>query len=259
MKAIADRRHHRMAPVVLLLLALLLTGAVYAALSPTPAEATAASEDDIAAGAALFRTNCATCHGPGAEGRDGYPSLIGVGAAAVDFQVSTGRMPMQATGPQAPAKPPVFDEEQIAQLAAYVASLAPGPSIPTADQVDPAGGDAANGMALFRTNCAMCHGSIGRGGALTEGKYAPSLGGSTPTQIYEAMLTGPSSMPVFNDANITPEEKQDIIAFLEEQKQGSPGGTDLGAVGPVSEGLWVWVVGMGLLLGAAVWIGAKSA
>ena len=259
MKAIADRRHHRMAPVVLLLLALLLTGAVYAALSPTPAEATAASEDDIAAGAALFRTNCATCHGPGAEGRDGFPSLIGVGAAAVDFQVSTGRMPMQATGPQAPAKPPVFDEEQIAQLAAYVASLAPGPAIPTADQVDPAGGDAANGMALFRTNCAMCHGSIGRGGALTEGKYAPSLSGSTPTQIYEAMLTGPSSMPVFNDANLTPEEKQDIIAFLEEQKQGSPGGTDLGAVGPVSEGLWVWVVGMGLLLGAAVWIGAKSA
>ncbi len=259
MKAIADRRHHRMAPVVLLLLALLLTGAVYAALSPTSAEATVASEDDIAAGQALFRTNCATCHGPGAEGREGFPSLIGVGAAAVDFQVSTGRMPMQATGPQAPAKPPVFDEEQISQLAAYVASLAPGPAIPTADQVDPAAGDAANGMALFRTNCAMCHGAIGRGGALTEGKYAPSLGGSTHTQIYEAMLSGPGAMPVFNDANITPEEKRDIIAFLEEQKQGSPGGTDLGAVGPVSEGLWVWVVGMGLLLGAAVWIGAKSA
>ncbi len=260
MKAIADRRHHRMAPAVLLLLALLLTGAVYAALNPAPAQAAAtASQDDIAAGEALFRTNCATCHGPGAEGREGFPSLIGVGAAAVDFQVSTGRMPMQATGPQAPAKPPVFDEEEISQLAAYVASLAPGPAIPTADQVDPAAGDPANGMALFRTNCAMCHGSIGRGGALTEGKYAPSLSGTAPTQIYEAMLTGPSSMPVFNDANITPEEKRDIIAFLDEQKQGSPGGTDLGAVGPVSEGLWVWVVGMGLLLGAAVWIGAKSA
>lgn len=262
MKAIADRRHHRMAPAVLLLLALALTGALYAALSPTAAQAsapTAASEDDIAAGEALFRTNCATCHGPGGEGREGFPSLVGVGAAAVDFQVSTGRMPMQATGPQAPAKPPVFDEEEIAQLAAYVASLAPGPAIPTADQVDPTLGDAANGMALFRTNCAMCHGSIGRGGALTEGKYAPSLAGSTPTQIYEAMLTGPSSMPVFNDANITSEEKRDIIAFLDEQRQGSPGGTDLGAVGPVSEGLWVWVVGMGLLLGAAVWIGAKSA
>ena len=166
---------------------------------------------------------------------------------------------MQMSGPQAAAKPPVFDADQIAQLAAYVASLGPGPAVPTDDQVDPALGDPAKGMALFRTNCAMCHGAIGRGGALTEGKYAPSLLGSTPTQIYEAMLTGPQSMPVFNDANLTPEDKRDVIAFLEEQKAGSPGGTDLGAVGPVSEGLWVWVVGMGVLIGAAVWIGARSA
>lgn len=258
MKAIADRRHHRLAPVLLLLLALLVTGAVYAALSPSAASATAPSESDVEAGAELFRTNCATCHGTEAEGRDEIPSLIGVGAAAVDFQVSTGRMPMQATGPQAVAKPPQFDAEQTAQLAAYVASLAPGPAIPSESQVDPAQGDPSNGMSLFRTNCAMCHGAIGKGGALTDGKFAPSLGGSTPTQIYEAMITGPSNMPVFNDANLTPDEKRDVIAFLDEQKQGSPGGTDLGGVGPVSEGLWVWVVGMGLLIGCAVWIGAKA-
>jgi ubiquinol-cytochrome c reductase cytochrome c subunit len=248
-----------MAPVVLLMLALLVTGVVYAALVPTAAQASAATEDDIAAGKALFTANCATCHGLNAEGRGDVPSLIGVGAAAVDFQVSTGRMPMQANGPQAPAKPPVFDADQIAQLAAYVASLGPGPAIPTDEQVDPSLGDPANGMALFRTNCAMCHGAIGRGGALTEGKYAPSLADTEPRNIYQAMLTGPQSMPVFNDANLTPEEKRDIIAFLDEQHAGSPGGSDLGAVGPVSEGLWVWVVGMGLLIGAAVWIGAKSA
>src|SRR5690606_24257251 len=123
---------------------------------------------------------------------------------------------------------------------------------------DPALGDAANGMALFRTNCAMCHGAIGKGGALSEGKFAPSLDGSTPREVYEAMLTGPQSMPVFNDKNLTPEEKRDVIAFLEEQKAGSPGGADLGAIGPVSEGLWVWVVGIGLLIATSVWIGAKS-
>lgn len=258
MKAIAARRNHRLAPVVLLLLALLVTGGLYAALAPSAAGAAAPDESDIEAGKALFQANCATCHGPSAEGRDGVPSLVGVGAASVDFQVSTGRMPMQANGPQAQAKPPQFDQEQIAQLAAYVASLGPGPAIPAPEQVDPAGGDAANGMALFRTNCAMCHGSIGKGGALSEGKYAPSLTNSTPTQIYEAMVTGPQSMPVFNDANLSPDEKQDIIAFLEEQKAGSPGGTDLGSIGPVAEGLWVWVVGIGLLIGCAVWIGAKS-
>ena len=259
MKAIADRRHHRMAPVVLLMLALFVTGAVYAALSPSPAEAAAVSEDDVAAGQALFRANCATCHGTDAEGRGNAPSLVGVGAAAVDFQVSTGRMPMQATGPQAPSKPPVFDAEEIRRLAAYVASLAPGPAVPTDEQVDPALGDPANGMALFRTNCAMCHGAIGKGGALTQGKYAPSLASTSPRNVYQAMLTGPGSMPVFNDANLTPEDKRDVIAFLDQQHQGSPGGTDLGAVGPVVEGLWVWIVDMGALIGAAVWIGAKSA
>jgi ubiquinol-cytochrome c reductase cytochrome c subunit len=248
-----------MAPVVLLMLALFVTGAVYAALSPSPAEAAAVSEDDVAAGQALFRANCATCHGTDAEGRGNAPSLVGVGAAAVDFQVSTGRMPMQATGPQAPSKPPVFDAEEIRRLAAYVASLAPGPAVPTDEQVDPALGDPANGMALFRTNCAMCHGAIGKGGALTQGKYAPSLASTSPRNVYQAMLTGPGSMPVFNDANLTPEDKRDVIAFLDQQHQGSPGGTDLGAVGPVVEGLWVWIVGMGALIGAAVWIGAKSA
>ncbi|MDT0164319.1 c-type cytochrome [Actinotalea sp. AC32] len=258
MKAIAARRHHRFAPLVLLALALALTGALYAVLAPSASGTTTASDEDVEAGKALFQANCATCHGTDAEGREGAPSLIGVGAASVDFQVSTGRMPMQVNGPQAAAKPPQFDREQIDQLAAYVASLGSGPAIPTADQVDPAQGDAANGMALFRTNCAMCHGAVGAGGALSEGKYAPNLADSTPTEIYEAMLTGPQSMPVFNDANITPEEKRDIIAFLDEQRAGSPGGTSLGSIGPVGEAVWVWVVGMGLLIASAVWIGAKS-
>ncbi|MCV2396456.1 c-type cytochrome [Actinotalea sp. M2MS4P-6] len=260
MKAIAAHRHHRFAPVVLLALALLVTGVLYAAFSPSSAQAAAApSEDDLTAGSNLFRANCSTCHGVDAAGRDGIaPSLIGVGAAAVDFQVSTGRMPMMANGAQAPSKVPIFTDEQIRQMAAWVASLGAGPSVPSDEAVDPALGDAANGMELFRTNCAMCHGSVGQGGALSQGKYAPNLSESAPRTIYEAMVTGPQSMPVFNDATITPEEKRDIIAYLDAQQQGSPGGLTLGSLGPVAEGLWAWVIGIGLLIGAAVWIGAKS-
>ena len=264
MKALAARRHDRRAPVVLLLLALLLTGGLYAVFAPAPAGATpeqaaaTATSDDIAAGKALFQANCATCHGPAATGSDAAPSLIGVGAAAVDFQVGTGRMPMQANAPQAPAKPVQFTDEQIAQLAAYVASLGTGPSIPSAEQVDPALGDPANGMALFRTNCAMCHNAVGAGGALSGGKFAPNLWETTPTHLYEAMLTGPQSMPVFNDAIITPDEKRDIIAFIDQQGGAAPGGLDLGSLGPVSEGLWAWVFGIGLLIALAVWGGAKS-
>jgi ubiquinol-cytochrome c reductase cytochrome c subunit len=258
-KALAASRRSRYAPAVLVLLALILTGALYAVLAPRPAEATTTGNaQDIQQGEALFQANCSTCHGLDAEGTDLAPSLIGVGAASVDFQMATGRMPMSNNSPQAEAKAPQFDAEQISQVAAYVASLGPGPAIPTADQVDPAAGDASNGMALFRTNCAMCHNAVGAGGALSEGKYAPGLYQSTPTEIYEAMLTGPQSMPVFNEANISPEGKQDIIAFLMEQRETSVGGVTLGSLGPVAEGLWVWVIGIGGLIGLAVWIGAKS-
>jgi ubiquinol-cytochrome c reductase cytochrome c subunit len=259
-KAIAARRHHKFAPVVLLALALLVTGVLYAVFSPSAAEAAdAPTQNDLTAGNNLFRANCATCHGMNAQGRQGIaPSLIGVGAAAVDFQVSTGRMPLTAQGPQAPAKQSVFSEEEIRQMAAWVASLSPGPAVPTDEQVDPTSGNAATGMELFRTNCAMCHGAVGQGGALTEGKYAPNLSTAAPRTIYEAMITGPQSMPVFNDATITPQEKRDIIAYLDAQKAGSPGGATLGSIGPVVEGLWAWVAGLGLLIGAAVWIGAKS-
>ena len=258
MKALAARRRHRAAPVVILLLALLVTGGVYAALAPSPATAATASTADIETGKKLFQANCATCHGPGAEGSAEAPSLVGVGAAAVDFQVSTGRMPMQASGPQALAKPRQMDEEQTAALAAFVASLGDGPAIPTDEQVDASQGDAANGMALFRTNCAMCHNAIGAGGALSAGKFAPSLLETSPRNVYQAMLTGPQSMPVFNDAIITPEGKRDIIAFLDEQHAGSAGGNPLGGLGPVAEGLCAWVLGLAVLIGGAVWIGAKS-
>ncbi|GAA2722756.1 cytochrome bc1 complex diheme cytochrome c subunit [Cellulomonas aerilata] len=258
MKALAARRHHRSAPVVLLLLALLVTGGLYAALAPTPAGAAEASESDIQTGSDLFKANCATCHGMSAEGTQDAPSLIGVGAASVDFQVGTGRMPMENNGPQALAKPPQFTDEQVAQLAAYVASLGPGPAIPTAEQIDPEQGDEANGMQIFRTNCAMCHNAVGAGGALSEGKFAPSLWDSSPKVIYEAMVTGPQAMPVFNDANLTPDEKRDVISYIVAQRVGSPGGAELGALGPVTEGLWAWVIGIGLLIACSVWIGAKS-
>jgi ubiquinol-cytochrome c reductase cytochrome c subunit len=258
--ALAARRRHPLAPVALVLLSLVLTGFAYALAVPSRASAAAAAPDDVEAGKQLFLANCATCHGTNAEGRAKAPSLIGVGAAAVDFQVSTGRMPLQASGPQAPATRRVhFSEEEIAQMAAYIASLGPGPAIPDAESVDPAKGNPARGADLFRTNCAMCHNFAANGGALTRGKYAPSLNESTPTQIYEAMVTGPQSMPVFSNTTISPEDKRDIIAWVRTIKtQPQPGGLNLGGIGPVSEGLAAWVIGLAALIGCAVWLGSKA-
>ena len=114
---------------------LLVTGGLYAVattVNQAKADTTTYSASDVEEGGKLFAANCATCHGMGASGSQAGPSLVGVGAAAVDFQVGTGRMPMQMNGPQAYKKPAQFNEEQTKQLAAYVASLGPGPAIPEA-------------------------------------------------------------------------------------------------------------------------------
>ncbi|MEO6142985.1 MAG: cytochrome c [Dermatophilaceae bacterium] len=260
MKALASRRRHPAAIVILLLLGLVATGGLYSLLAPKPAQAAVATVDDVAGGQKLFLANCATCHGLNAEGRGANPSLIGVGAAAVDFQVGTGRMPLAGPAIQAPRSDTVkFTDEEIASLAAYVASLGPGPSVP-GDQFTKGDGDIARGNQLFKVNCAMCHNFAGSGGALTRGKYAPSLSDVSGKHIYEAMVTGPQSMPVFNDANLSPKDKNDVISYLHElDKNENPGGMTLGNLGPVSEGLFVWVFGLGLMIAAAVWVGRKAA
>jgi ubiquinol-cytochrome c reductase cytochrome c subunit len=245
---------------LLVLLGLIITGAAYAAVVPGQADAATTSSSDVLAGRKLFLANCSTCHGMNAQGRANAPSLIGVGAAAVDFQVGTGRMPLAQSGPQAPKAPVRLTDQEISQLAAYVASLAPGPSIPDAAAVNPADGSASRGALIFRTNCAMCHGAAGKGGALTRGKYAPNLTGVTSKHVYEAMVSGPQSMPVFNDLTIDPQAKKDVIAYLTTvNKTPNPGGLSLGRIGPVSEGLVAWLVGLSMLLGFAVWLGSKSA
>jgi len=255
-------RRHPLATLALLAIGLGLTGGAYAAINGTTAAtadtAPQASQSMIDEGQKLFVANCATCHGMNAEGTKNGPTLIGVGAASVDFQVGTGRMPMSMQGPQAMQKPPQFTEEQTAALAAYVASLAPGPGIPDPALLD-AKGNAANGAELFRINCAMCHNVAGAGGALTQGKFAPELRGVEAVHIYEAMVTGPQNMPVFNDQNLTPEDKRDIITYLTYITDNpSPGGIDLGSLGPVSEGLFLWIFGIGALVALSVWITAKS-
>ena len=251
-------RRHPLATVALILVGLLTTGGAYAMFSSTAAaETTAVTQATVEEGQALFAANCATCHGMDAEGTKDGPSLYGVGAASVHFQVGTGRMPLAFQGPQGAQKPVQFSEEQTLAIAEYVASLAPGPEIP--DEADLVGDDIANGGVLFRVNCAMCHNVAGAGGALTEGKYAPGLQGVEPVHIYEAMVTGPQNMPVFNDMNITPEEKADIISYLKYlEETPSVGGYGLGSIGPVSEGLFIWIFGLGGIVALTVWIAARA-
>ena len=255
-----------------MLLGLLVTGGVYAVLTPAQASDEAADQSTVELGRQLFLVGCASCHGKNGEGvltQSGTqygPPLAGVGAAAVDFQVGTGRMPMARPGVQAPKKDVLYSQEEIEALAAFVASLGPGPAIPEPEAYDPAtipeeereeaivaGGE------FFRTNCTACHNFAASGGALPGGKYAPSLDGVDPRHIYEAMLTGPQQMPVFSDQVLTSEEKRDVIAYVQSiQEQPKYGGGNMGAFGPVSEGLFAWIVGIGSCVAFAVWIASSS-
>lgn len=241
-----------------LMVGLILAGTLYSAFTPAQA-ATDASADSaaVAAGKALYRNSCISCHGSNLEGvpKRG-PSLIGVGAAAVYFQVHTGRMPLAAQDAEAQDKPPVFTDAQVEQLAAYVQANGGGPTLPTGDI---RGGDVAAGGELFRLNCASCHNTVGAGGALSSGKAAPSLVNATDLDIYTAMLSGPENMPVFGDNQITPEQKAEIINYVQTIKtQADPGGANIGRIGPVSEGLVIWVVGIGALLFGIFWMGSKA-
>ena len=265
---LSARRRSPLAGLVVVLLGLLLTGGTYAVLSPASAETDQASQSTVADGRKLFLVGCSSCHGQNGEGivtKKGNnlgPSLAGVGAAAVDFQVGTGRMPMARPGVQAEKKENIYSAEEITALAAFVSSLGPGPSVPEEEKYSTEDVDdeaVARGGQFWRTNCTACHNFAAKGGALPNGKYAPALDGVTNKHIYEAMLTGPQQMPVFSDGVLKPDEKRDIIAYVRSlQEQPKYGGTTLGSLGPVSEGLAGWLVGIGGLVGFCVWIASHS-
>ena len=268
-------RHRRrpLAGLVLLLLGLVLSGGLYSAFAPASAATETANPALVDQGRKLFLVGCSFCHGQNGEGVltvDGNqlgPSLAGVGAAAVDFQVGTGRMPMAQPGAQNPTKPVNYSEDEIAALAAYVASLAPGPAVPSSSDYSLAGlseterEDAvARGGQIFLTNCTACHNFAGKGGAMPRGGYAPNLSNTSARHIFEAMLTGPGQMDNFSNGNLSPEEKRDVIAYLYSLRdQPQYGGFDLGGLGPVSEGLFAWIVGIGGLVAFATWIAAHTA
>ncbi|TYL46117.1 c-type cytochrome [Nocardioides sp. BGMRC 2183] len=267
-------RHRRgpIAGLVVLLLGLLLTGGLYAAFSPAQADTAAEQEELVKEGRELFLVGCAFCHGQNGEGvltQGGSqygPALTDVGAAAVDFQVGTGRMPMAQPGAQAPRKEVVYNERETAALAAYVATLGTGPAIPDEELYSTEGMEedelnelVSRGGQIFLANCTACHNFEGSGGAMPRGGYAPKIRGVDAKHIYEAMLTGPQSMDTFSDGNIPPEDKKAVIAYLEMlDEQPGYAGFSFGGLGPVSEGIIAWLVGLGVPVAFAVWIAAHT-
>lgn len=277
-KKARNRRKLRRAAAGAMALTFGLTGAglLASALTPDAQVATAQRDDQamIQEGKDLYDVACITCHGANLQGvKDRGPSLIGVGEGAVYFQVNSGRMPMMSNDAQAERKKPRYSEAQTLAIAAYVAANGGGPELVYNEdgsiameelrgknfdgQIQTA--DVARGSELFRLNCASCHNFTGQGGSLSSGKYAPVLNPANEQEIYQAMLTGPQNMPKFSDRQLTADEKKDIIAFIKSAKETpSPSGWSLGGIGPVSEGLAMWIIGVTLVGAAAMWIGSRS-
>jgi quinol---cytochrome-c reductase cytochrome c subunit len=252
-----SKQRRRLGNVAGLLVGLVLTGAMYSVFAPAQAAEDSSASAAETAGRDIYTRSCISCHGNNLEGVEGRgPSLIGVGEAAVYFQVHTGRMPLARQEADAQAKPAVLSDEQIDQLMAYVQANGGGPTLPSGNLRD---GDLAEGGELFRLNCASCHNFVGKGGALSSGKAAPSLNDASDLEIYSAMLSGPENMPVFGDNQLTDEEKRSIINYVQTiGDQADPGGAGVGRMGPVAEGLVIWVVGIGALMFGIFWMGSKA-
>ncbi|MEH0841980.1 c-type cytochrome [Micromonospora sp. CPCC 205711] len=254
--ALHARRALAVGPVLLLA-----AGPVVVAPAPTPQESatTAATTPPPGSGdrgRQLYLEHCASCHGEQGQGSQRGPSLVGVGPASTDFQLSTGRMPVSQEVPQARRGAPVFSADDIAALVGQVASFGGGgPQVP---RVTP--GNVVSGREVFAANCAPCHGATGAGAVLTSGWIAPPLYDATATQVAEAVRVGPGLMPVFPGQVLSDAQVNDLTGYVERLRgeRLDRGGNRLGRLGPLAEGLVAWLAVLGLLVAAARWLGRRA-
>jgi len=246
----------RLVPVGVMLA---LAAAATVALRPGSVAVAGADPLQVVRGQQVYQLKCQTCHLASGLGQPDkqIPSLHGVGAAAVDFYISTGRMPEANYSPQARRGPVTVSPADKDALIAFITTTWPGgPDIPT---IDLENADLVNGGDLFRTNCAPCHGAVGAGAALAHGAYAPSLHRATPLQVAEAVRVGPGNMPVFDQGTLSDAEVNDIVAYVGYLRHPNDrGGAGLGWVGPIAEGFVGLVLGLAGVVAIAAWVGHRN-
>lgn len=223
--------------------------------------------DVAAAGDTLWKRDCASCHGTSGDGTPYGSDIRSKGGAGVSLVLTTGRMPLPADaveggGPdefravEVRRRPVHYTTDEIDALVTHAGTILDGPDVPDVD-VDSA--DLARGFELFQVNCAACHTSSARGGALTNGQVAVSLADSTPVEVVEAMRVGLGTMPVFDETTVESRDADAVAAYVDYlHTPASPLGLTLGYIGPVAEGFVAWLVGIVVLLLVVRWIGLRS-
>ena len=195
----------------------------------------------------LYQIHCSSCHGASLEGSANAPSLHSVSTDAIDFYLTTGRMPAILPYGQSEHRTPIFSPAQIDALVAFVMARSHGSTkMPYVDNT----GNLVRGRALFTANCSACHGATAKGGSVGYGWIAPSLDRATVTQVAQAIRVGPGVMPRFDEQTLSNADVNDIVRYVNVLQTNVPnaGGLPLGGLGAVAEGLVAWVFGMGTLL-----------
>jgi ubiquinol-cytochrome c reductase cytochrome c subunit len=171
--------------------------------------------------------------------------------------MSTGRMPLDQPDVQTKRRPPVLTPGQIEAITDYLETIPPGDGepIPT---VNVAEGDLSLGEETYQENCAPCHGTTGRGGAVGP-QIAPPVVHATPVQVAEAIRIGPGTMPVFDEKTINQHTLDSLVAYVEYlRKPDDRGGSGLGGVGPLIEGFVAIIGGLGLIVLVTRMIGTRA-
>jgi ubiquinol-cytochrome c reductase cytochrome c subunit len=205
----------------------------------------------------VFLRDCATCHGSDGTGTTRGPTIAAAGAALVDYELTTGRMPMADPDDVVRRSHPRYPPDVIAGLVGYVDGLGSGTGEPV-PSVAIASADLARGGELYRLNCAACHSWSGTGGALL-GREAPGLSRSTPVQVVEALRTGPGAMPSFGRESFSTKDAVAVAAYVRElQHPEDRGGEALLHLGPLPEGAVAWIAALGVLIIFTVWAGDRE-
>lgn len=165
-------------------------------------------------GAEIYRENCASCHGENASNPlRGVPTLSNARVLGVaDDQFYIDSITHGRKGSAMMAWMDVLTPTQIKSVVKFLRSLAPQDV--DRSKISLQGGDAVRGRALFRGNCAGCHGRNGEGGIGVSLNRPSFLAVASDTFLRDTITLGRKHTAMPSYAGMKPDEISDILAYI---------------------------------------------
>ena len=209
----------------------------------------------VARGAEIYQQSCAQCHGAEGGGSAIAPSLLEVSSTYIDLVLRTNRMPPGDLSPDTDGDTKgdldLSRTDRLAVVAFTEAEFGLEGEIPEVPEGDP-----AQGLLVWGTHCAACHGAAGQGGVAGRGAFTPRVAGLNPITIAEAVRIGPFEMPRFSQGVVSAQEIGHVAAFMEfvADEPGTPVG--LTETNPVYLAALAGVLALVVLL-SCLWLAGR--